>query len=66
MAEMFRRIDRTSSRQTTRARSKSRKRRRSTSPAARNHCWYHQRFGNRSMKCRAPCSWVSGNGEARH
>lgn len=25
-------------------------------------CWYHQRFGKNSTKCRLPCNWNSKNG----
>ena len=59
----FRRL--CSVRQRTRSRSLSRKRR-SRSPAAKDHCWYHQTYGDRSTKCRQPCSYQSRNVETRH
>ncbi|XP_076289512.1 uncharacterized protein LOC143213489 [Lasioglossum baleicum] len=39
----------------------SRGRRRSLSPAEKEHCWYHRTFGSESTKCRAPCNYKSGN-----
>ena len=66
MMEIAKEFARTSVRQTTRARSKSRQRRRSKLPAVSSHCWYHQTFSDRSTKCKPPCNYQSGNGESRH
>ncbi|XP_076686131.1 uncharacterized protein LOC143378313 [Andrena cerasifolii] len=56
-----------------RARSHSRGRRRGASQS-RNHsrenipddglCWYHRKLGARARKCRDPCKFASGNGQA--
>lgn len=43
------------------AASGSRRRRRPSSPAPKGYCWYHRTFGNKSTRCRSPCSYQSGN-----
>ncbi|XP_043511720.1 uncharacterized protein LOC122529545 [Frieseomelitta varia] len=65
MAELVKTFARATARTRSRSRSKSR-RRRSKSPAAKDHCWYHKTFGDRSTKCRSPCNFNLGNGEFRH
>lgn len=37
-----------------------------TSPVEKRHCWYHWKFGAAATKCKAPCSFQSGNEGARH
>ena len=68
IAREMRQLSRSASRSRSRSPSTGRQqRRRSRSPAARDHCWYHREFGNRSTKCRAPCSFQqSGNEGNRH
>lgn len=45
----------------SRQRSRSRSVKRGKSPAGHKVCWYHRKFGKDSTRCRAPCSFVSGN-----
>ena len=66
MTKIMKAFAQTSVRQTTRARSKSRQRRRSKLPAVSSYFWYHQTFGDRSTKCKSPCNFQSGNEESRH
>lgn len=54
-----------------RARSRSHSRARHGSRSrSRSHnsgrCWYHDRFGPRASKCRAPCNWTEGNASGGH
>lgn len=50
------------SRSRTRAQSpRWRQRSRSRSSVDTRLCWYHRRFGNKSTKCREPCSFREGN-----
>ncbi|XP_063394583.1 uncharacterized protein LOC134679556 [Cydia fagiglandana] len=54
-------------RATTRSRSRGRHSSRSRSRAGSSgRCWYHDRFGPRATKCRAPCSWTEGNASGGH
>ena len=51
-----------------RSNSLTRPRRRSRSrdnPRQDGMCFYHARFGDRAMKCNAPCKWKSGNDTSR-
>lgn len=48
----------------SRRRSTSR-RRDSSQQRASGSCWYHQKFGNRALKCQQPCNW-QGNSPASH
>lgn len=49
-----------------RYRSRSDSSKRGRSPAKNRVCWYHKKFGNKSTRCRPPCSFVPGNAEVRH
>ncbi|XP_076676211.1 uncharacterized protein LOC143373151 [Andrena cerasifolii] len=49
-----------------RRRSGSRGGRRSLSPAAKEHCWYHRVFGDKAAKCRPGCKYSAGNEKNRH
>ncbi|XP_076245396.1 uncharacterized protein LOC143185946 [Calliopsis andreniformis] len=60
--------------QRRRSLSRSGQRRRSRSREGLSHskegsrsglCWYHENFKERATKCRAPCTWVSGNEKSR-
>jgi hypothetical protein len=51
------------SRSHSRARHSSRSRSRSHNSG---RCWYHDRFGPRASKCRAPCNWTEGNASGGH
>lgn len=54
---------RTMSRSRSRGRQSSRSRSRQRSNGS---CWYHDRFGPRATKCRAPCNWTEGNANGGH
>lgn len=63
LTEITSRLSRLESR--SRDHSRNRSQRRSTSRNRHDvnpaHCWYHRRFQERATKCRAPCSFQSGN-----
>ena len=44
----------------------SRSSKRSLSPAAKEHCWYHRIFGDKATKCRPGCKYSAENEKNRH